>query len=245
MTDGVGMHDTGSPDIETRAAIEAILTVAVEPVPTQLLAQLVELPVPQVEDACRALAAAYEQEGRGFQVVRIAGGWRLQSHPDLAAYVERYILDGQSARMSAAALETLAIIAYKQPVSRAQVAAIRGVNVDGVIRTLQAREYITEIGRDPGPGNAVLFGTTPLFLERLGLDSLADLPSLTEFVPGADVVEALEAGLRLGPAPTAEEVEAAAARPASAVADEWLGLAEPEPEPEPASPAEPTAAPDA
>jgi len=188
-------------DTETRAAIEAILLVALEPVEPRLLAQLVELPAQRVEELCRDLAAAYEREGRGFQLARIAGGWRLQSHPDLAAYVERYVLDGQSARLSAAALETLAIIAYKQPVSRAQVAAIRGVNVDGVIRTLAARDYITEVGRDPGPGNAVLFGTTTLFLERLGLDSLADLPSLTEFVPGADVVEALEAGLRLGPPP--------------------------------------------
>jgi segregation and condensation protein B len=200
-------------DTDTRAAIEAILTVAVEPVETRLLAQLVELPADEVERRCCALAAAYETEGRGFQLARIAGGWRLQSHPDRAPYVERYILDGQSARLSAAALETLAIVAYKQPISRAQVAAIRGVNVDGVIRTLQARDYIAEVGRDPGPGTPVLFGTTQLFLERLGLDSIADLPSLTEFVPGPEVVEALEAGLRLGPASSAAAVETPEADP--------------------------------
>jgi len=121
---------------------------------------------------------------------------------ELAAYVERFVRDGQSSRLSAAALETVAIIAYKQPISRAQVASIRGVNVDGVIRTLTQRGYVVEVGRDPGPGQAVLFGTTPEFLERLGLDSLEDLPPLAEYVPGSDVVEALEGGLRAEPLDT-------------------------------------------
>jgi segregation and condensation protein B len=106
------------------------------------------------------------------------------------------VLEGQHARLSAAALETLAIVAYKQPVSRAQVAAIRGVNVDGVIRTLQQRGYIAEIARDPGPGQASLFGTTPSFLEKLGLDSIDGLPPLGDFVPGPEIVEVLEQGLR-------------------------------------------------
>jgi segregation and condensation protein B len=128
--------------------------------------------------------------------VRVAGGYRFQSHPDLAAYVERFVLEGQSARLSAAALETLAIIAYKQPVSRAQVSAIRGVNVDGVVRTLCHRGYVEEVARDPGPGQAVLYGTTRLFLERLGLDTLDDLPSLGDFVPGGGMVEAREQGQR-------------------------------------------------
>lgn len=182
---------------EARRAIEAVLMVADDPVEPQLLAQLVELPAPRVEALCTQMAADYEAEERGFTLVRVAGGYRYQSHPDQAPYVERFVLDGQSARLSAAALETLAIVAYKQPVSRAQVAAIRGVSVDGVMRTLQQRGYIDEIGRDPGPGQAVLFGTTQTFLERLGLDSLADLPALGDFVPGADVVEALEHGLRI------------------------------------------------
>ena len=128
----------------------------------------------------------------------MAGGFRYQSHPDQAAWVERFVLEGQGSRLTSAALETLAIVAYKQPVSRAQVSAIRGVDVDGVIRTLQHRGYIVELSRDPGPGNAVLFGTTPFFLEHLGLDSVHDLPPLGEFVPGAEVVEALERGLRVG-----------------------------------------------
>ena len=132
-------------------------------------------------------------------LVRIAGGFRFQSHPDLAPYVERFVLDGKSARLSAAALETLAIIAYKQPLSRAQVASIRGVNVDSVTRTLEVRGYVAEVGRDPGPGQATLFGTTTMFLERLGLDSLDQLPALGEFVPSADVMEQLERSLRADP----------------------------------------------
>jgi segregation and condensation protein B len=145
---------------------------------------------------CAELQASYETEDRGFVLVRVAGGFRFQSHPDLAPYVERFVLEGQSARMSAAALETLAIVAYKQPVSRAQIAAIRGVNVDGVMRTLQQRGYIEEVARDPGPGQAVLYGTTRSFREKLGLDTLEDLPPLGDFVPGPEMVEALEHGLR-------------------------------------------------
>ena len=181
---------------EATRAIEAILMVAIDPVEPHLLAQLLELAPARVEELCTDLAAAYERDDRGFIIVRVAGGYRFQSHPDLAAYVERFVLEGQSARMSAAALETLAIVAYKQPVSRAQVAAIRGVNVDGVVRTLQQRGFIEEVARDPGPGQAVLYGTTRLFLERLGLDSVDELPPLAQFVPGAEVVEALEVGLR-------------------------------------------------
>lgn len=173
--------------------------VATEPVPAQLLAQLLEVPPATVDDTCRSLAAAYEADGRGFQLVAVAGGYRFQSHPELAAYVERFVLEGQSARLSAAALETLAIVAYKQPISRAQIAAIRGVNVDGVVRTLEQRGYIEELARDPGPGQAILYGTSRLFLERLGLATLDDLPPLGQFVPGADVVEQLEHGLRPEP----------------------------------------------
>ena len=189
----------GVPDADSVRAIEAILMVAVEPVPAEMFAQLLELPALVVQKLCEQLAASYAEAGHGFQLVKVAGGYRYQSHPDASPYVERFLLDGQRARMSGAALETLAIVAYKQPISRAQVAAIRGVDPDGVLRTLQARGYVTEVGRDPGPGQAVLFGTTAAFLEKLGLNSLADLPPITEFVPGADVVEALEHGLRVEP----------------------------------------------
>jgi segregation and condensation protein B len=186
-------------DRDTQRAIEAVLMVAEMPVEPQLLAQLLELPVAQVTALCEEMALEYEAEGRGFALVSVAGGWRFQSHADLAPYVERFVLEGQSARMSAAALETLAIVAYKQPISRAQIASIRGVDPDAVLRTLQARGYIDQLGRDPGPGQAVLWGTTELFLDKLGLDSVADLPPLAGFVPGAEVVEALEQGLRVEP----------------------------------------------
>ena len=181
---------------EAQRAIEAVLMVADEPIPAHLLAQLLEISPARVEELCHELAEAYQTEDRGFVLVRVAGGYRFQSHPDLAPYVERFALEGQSARLSAAALETLAIVAYKQPVSRAQVSAVRGVNVDGVIRTLCHRGYIDEVARDPGPGQAVLYGTTNHFLEKLGLDSIDDLPPLGEFVPGSEVMETLEQGLR-------------------------------------------------
>ena len=184
---------------ETRRAVEAILMVADSPVDPHLLAQVTETAPAVMEQLLAEMAAAYEAEQRGFVLVKIAGGYRFQSHPDLTGYVERFVLEGQSARLSSAALETLAIVAYKQPISRAQVASIRGVNVDGVIRTLEQRGYIAEIARDPGPGQAVLFGTTAQFLERLGLGSVDDLPPIAAFVPGADVVEALEIGLRVEP----------------------------------------------
>ena len=178
-------------------ALEAILMVAEEPLPPALLAKLVGAPINEVEEICENLAAEYIADGRGFILARVAGGYRFQTATEQAPYVERFVLDGQSARLSAAALETLAVIAYKQPVSRNQIASIRGVNVDAVMRTLQQRGYVDEVARDPGPGQAVLYGTTPTFLERLGIDSVEDLPPLGEFFPEADVVEALERGLRV------------------------------------------------
>jgi segregation and condensation protein B len=183
---------------ETRRAIEAILMVADQPLEAQLLAQVTETPVDRMDELLREMAAEFF-EHRGFILVEVAGGWRFQSHPDLAPYVERFVLEGQTARLSAAALETLAIVAYKQPISRMQISAIRGVNVDGVVRTLEHRGYIGEVGHDPGPGTPTLFGTTPLFLERLGLANLDDLPPIADFVPSAAVVEALEEGLRVEP----------------------------------------------
>ena len=182
---------------EARRALEAVIMVADQPIEAEILAQLVERSPQQVEDLLAGLAASYEEDGRGFQLVRVAGGWRFQSHEDLSHYVERFVLSGQSARLSAAALETLAIVAYKQPISRGQVSAIRGVNVDGVMRTLQQRGYIAEVGKDPGPGQSSMFGTTSLFLEKLGLNDVAELPSLGDFIPDADVVELLEQGLRV------------------------------------------------
>src|SRR5271165_30212 len=181
------------------AAIEAVLTVATEPVPPGLLAELLELAVETVEELCLNMATSYELEGRGFELVRVAGGYRFQSSERFAAYVERFVLEGGPQKLSPAALETLAVVAYKQPISRSQVAAIRGVNVESVMRMLVARGYVQAVGRDDGPGQAVLFGTTPMFLERLGLDSIEDLPPLAAFVPPATTVEMLEKVLRSEP----------------------------------------------
>ena len=190
------MNDPFAADREHLRAIEAVILVAQDPVAPELLAQLLERSVVDVERWCHELAAGYEEQGRGFELVRVAGGYRFQTSAEMIPYVERFLLNDQRARLSGAALETLAIVAYKQPISRAQIASIRGVDPDGVLRTLQGRGYIDAVGRDPGPGQAVLYGTTPVFLEKLGLDSVDDLPPISQFVPGADVVEQLEAGLR-------------------------------------------------
>lgn len=186
-------------ETEERRAIEAVLMVAEAPVEPAMLAQLLELAPARVNQICEELAQSYRDEERGFELVRVAGGYRFQSHPEMASYIERFVLEGHNARLSAAALETLAIVAYKQPVSRAQVSSIRGVNSDGVLRNLCLRGYVCEVGHDPGPGQAVLYGTTPLLLERLGLNGVEDLPPLGDFVPGPEVMEALEQGLRPRP----------------------------------------------
>lgn len=197
---------------EAKRAIEAILLVATEPVAEAELALLLELSAEKIGELCHELAFNYLERGHGFQLVFVAGGWRYQTHSDLAPYVERFAVDGHTPKLSNAALETLSIVAYKQPISRGQISAIRGVNVDGVLRTLVQRGYVEEQGRDDGIGNATLFGTTNHFLERLGLRTLDDLPALGDFVPSAEVVEALEMTLRVdpeadNPAPTEEELD--------------------------------------
>jgi segregation and condensation protein B len=180
---------------DVRRAIEALILVSDRPLPSHLLAQFTEVSVESVDEVCKELAAEYDESNRGFVLSRVAGGYRFQTHPDLAPYIERFALEGQSSRLSAAALETLSIIAYKQPLSRGQVAAIRGVNADAVIRTLAQRGYIAEQGEHEEGGLAALFGTTDLFLERIGLDSLSELPALGDFAPGSEIVEALEQSL--------------------------------------------------
>lgn len=163
---------------EVRRALEALLFLADEPMPTTVLAQCVERSRREVEEVLEALAAELEARGSGIVLRRVAGGWRLATHPDAAPYVEQFILSSRHARLTRAALETLAIVAYKQPVTRHQVSSIRGADSEGVLRSLVERGLVREVGRDEGPGRAVLYGTTPEFLERLGLDSLADLPPI-------------------------------------------------------------------
>jgi len=181
---------------ELQRAIEAVLLVAVEPITPGLLSELVEEPVERVEEALAGLAESYQANGHGFVLARIAGGTRLQTHPDLAPYVERFANRDVSHRLSTAALETLAIVAYRQPVSRGQISSLRGVNVDGVTRLLEQRGYIEAVGRADGPGQPVIFGTTDLFLERLGLDSLSQLPPVEDFLPGPEVAGDFELDLQ-------------------------------------------------
>ena len=182
-------------DDAARRVIEAVLTVADEPISPRILGDAIGRSSAETERLCDELAADLSAEQRGFVISRVAGGYRFQTNPDLSSHVEQFLLSGQSGRLSAAALETLAVVAYRQPVSRTQIAAIRGVNVDGVMRTLEQRGLVAEVARDPGPGRAVLYGTTKLFLERLGIDSVEELAPLGQFAPDKETVEALEASL--------------------------------------------------
>ena len=175
---------------ELRPALEALLMVADQPLDVATLASAAGHPVDAVEDALASLAAEYDEQGRGFELRNVAGGWRYYTREAYAPVVEGFVLDGQQARLTQAALETLAVVAYKQPVSRARVSAIRGVNVDGVMRTLITRGLVEEAGQD-GTTGANLYRTTSFFLERLGLRSLEDLPDLAPFLPELDTVDDL------------------------------------------------------
>jgi segregation and condensation protein B len=163
---------------EIARALEAVLFVADEPLAAGTLAQAVEVDRRQVEDILDELSRGYEERGAGMALRNVAGGWMLSTHPDAAPYVEQFVLASRHARLTKASLETLAIVAYKQPVTRHQVASIRGVNSDGVLRALVDRGLLSEVGREEAPGRPVLYGTTPEFLERIGLPSLSALPSL-------------------------------------------------------------------
>jgi len=165
-----------------RAALEAVLLVVDEPVAEVTLAQVVERPTEEVGRVLRELAADYDESGRGFELRQVSGGWRLYTRAECAPFVERFVRDGQQARLTQAALETLAVVAYRQPVSRSRIAAIRGVNVDAVMRTLVTRGLVTEVGTESESG-AILYATTSHFLERLGVASLDELPPLSEYLP--------------------------------------------------------------
>ena len=176
---------------ELQAALEAIMLVVDEPAPSALLAAVLATPEPEVVAALRWRQAAYDQEARGFELREVAGGWRLYTREAMAPYVERFVLDGQAARLTQAALETLAVVAYRQPVSRTRVSAVRGVNVEGVMRTLVNRGLVEEAGSDHESG-AVLYRTSPYFLERLGLNDLTELPNLANFLPESTTIDQLE-----------------------------------------------------
>ena len=172
------------------AALEALLIVAVEPQSTVDLAEATRRPVDEVAARLKELSEEYAEQERGFALREVAGGWRFYTSESCSGMVERWVLDGQQARLTQAALETLAVIAYRQPVSRARISAVRGVNVDGVLRTLQSRGLIEEAGTDPS-SQAILFRTTPYFLERMGIASLDDLPPLAEHLPDLAELDAV------------------------------------------------------
>nr|WP_240759991.1 SMC-Scp complex subunit ScpB [Phytoactinopolyspora endophytica] len=178
--------DSGEPSLS--ASIEAILVVVDEPIDEVTLAQVLEVPREEIATTLRRLAQEYTDGGRGFELRSVAGGWRLYTRAECAPVVERFVLDGQQARLTQAALETLAVVAYRQPVSRARISAIRGVNCDGVMRTLTTRGLVEEAGIDHESG-ATLFRTSSYFLERLGMTSLEDLPPLAQYLPDIDDLE--------------------------------------------------------
>jgi segregation and condensation protein B len=184
--DAVELDDRGW----TRRNLEAILLVADEPVPAATMAELVGARLTEVEGLLVELAGEYARDGRGFVLRTVAGGWRLYTHPGAREAVDAYQRAGQQSRLTRAALETLAVVAYRQPVTRHQVADIRGVNVDGVFRTLLSRGLIHEVGHEEGLGQAVLYATTASFLEQLGLNSLDQLPPIKDYLPeGVDLAD--------------------------------------------------------
>jgi len=192
VTDRVEAQDT--------RALEALLFVSDEPVTSGVIAQTLGLERGAVDAMCERLAADLEARGSGLVLRSVAGGWRLFTHPETQGAVERFILSSRQARLTRASLETLAIVAYKQPVTRHQVSSIRGVNSDGVLRALTDRGLIEEAGRDEGPGRPLLYATTPRFLERLGLPSLAALPSLAPLLTDAAPEDASGAAVDEEPA---------------------------------------------
>jgi segregation and condensation protein B len=174
-------------------AIEALLFVSDEPVPASVLAQALEVERRDVDRACDELARCLEARRSGLSLRDVGGGWRLFTHPDVAPMVEHFVVSSRQARLTKAALETLAIVAYKQPVTRHQVSSVRGVNSDGVLTALVDRELIAEVGREETPGRPILYGTTGRFLERLGLPSLSSLPSLSPLLGADETVDAADA----------------------------------------------------
>jgi segregation and condensation protein B len=188
--------------MELRAVIEAILFVAEEPIAASEIAEVVERPTQEIEEQLAALADELDAGDGGIVLRRLAGGWRLYTHPDTRPYLERFAQSERAMRLSKAALETLAVVAYKQPVSRGQISEIRGVDSEQALRTLERRGLVTEVARAPGPGQALLYGTTELFLEKLGIDTTAELPPLADHVPPAAVVDTLEEPFRAEAAPS-------------------------------------------
>lgn len=185
-------------NVPARRVVEAILLLADDPVEARVIGEVLERPRSEVSELLEDLARAYDEEGRGFVLREVAGGWRLYTHPDCAPWLERFVTGRSRVRLTGAALEVLAVIAYRGPISRAQISEIRGVDSDRVVRTLLARGLVEEVGRGPGQGGPILLRVTRELVERLGLRSLDDLPPLTDFMPDAEAVEAMETKLSPG-----------------------------------------------
>lgn len=182
--------------MNTRSILEAILFVAERPVPAAEMAEVTERPTEEIEQELAAMAAAYEERGAGVVLKQVGGGWRLFSHADARPYLEQFAASPTATRLSQAALETLSVVAYRQPVTRGQVSEIRGVDSERSLHTLERLGMVSEIGTAPGPGSPILYGTTELFVEKLGVDDLSELPPLADHVPPPQVVDALEKPFR-------------------------------------------------
>lgn len=181
---------------DVAAALEAILFVTESPVPSSELAEVLEMSVDVVETELAALATALDERGSGLTVRHVGGGWRLYTRPETFPYLERFAAAPTARKLSGAALEVLSVVAYRQPVSRGQISEIRGVDSESSVRSLERLGLIEESGRLNTPGNPAVYRTSPLFLEKLGLNSLDELPPLAEHVPPASIVEALEETFR-------------------------------------------------
>ncbi|MDX1621747.1 MAG: SMC-Scp complex subunit ScpB [Nitriliruptorales bacterium] len=207
---------------QLHAGLEALLFNAEEPLEVDELATVLDAEPPEVSAALVELADQYETEGRGLAIRQVAGGWRMYTAPRAYEYVERYVLAGRSGRLSQAALETLAVVAYKQPISRQEIGDVRGVNADAAVRTLAQRGFVEEVGRAEGPGQAILYGTTARFLEELGLNALDELPPLTDFLgedspdePALDELATVRKRLAAGGGMTEEDEDSPAQQAAA------------------------------
>ena len=191
----------------TRGALEALLFVSDEPVSTSRLATILELDGKEVNETLHELAESYAADDRGFQLREVAGGWRLYTHPAYAPVIEAYVLSWDTRKLSQAALEALSVIAYKQPVTRAGINAVRGVNSESVISSLIEKGLVRELGRDAKAGNAILYGTTNTFLEKFGLKSIEDLPPLEDYAPDAQTQASIKRRLGVSEEGTGEDVQ--------------------------------------
>lgn len=187
------------PEVPIQGILEALLFVADQPLSAPRLAEIAGTPLAETVEALGMMAQRYKEDGSGWQLREVGGGYRLYTHPAYASYVEKLVVSGEYRKLTAAALETLAIVAYLQPVTRSEISAIRGVAVEGVLASLVAKELIKEVGRETTPGQPIIYGTTKRFLEAFGLNEIRDLPGLEEFAPDEETRRQIEEKLSTAP----------------------------------------------